>query len=188
RSADRLASLGVRVVVTDATSLDGVFEDIRKVGSALGATAEATRLVAQLKGRTLAAQARSTARRGPVHPSALALIWPDPPVVAGRATFIGDLLHRAGLANVVPGTAGEWPRVSFETLVEWNPRVLVRPETAENGAAFGAAFAPGSRWRLLPAAREGRVVVLPGAWLERPGPRLVDALEALVEKLREVAP
>ena len=188
RVAERLASLGVRVVATDATSLAGVFEDIRRVGVALGATAEAERLVAALEGRASAAQARSTARRGPVRPTALALIWPDPPVVAGPATFIGDLLLRAGLANVVPGSAGEWPRVSYETLVGWNPRVLVRPETAENGAAFRAAFAPGSRWRLLPAAREGRVVVLPGAWLERPGPRLVDALEALVEKLREVAP
>lgn len=187
RAAERLASLGVRVVVTDATSLAGVFEDIRRVGSALGATVEAERLVSSLEGRASAAQARSTARKGSVRPSALAVIWPDPPVVAGRATFIGDLLLRAGLANVVPGSAGEWPRVSFETLVAWNPHVLLRPETAENGAAFRAAFAPGSQWHLLPATREGRVVVLPGAWLERPGPRLVDALEALVEKLREVA-
>ena len=188
RAAERLAALGLRVVVTDATSLAGVFEDIRRVGTALGATAEATRLVAALERRVKAAEVRSTARRGPVHPSALALIWPDPPVVAGRATFVGDLLFRAGLANVVPASAGEWPRVSYETLVSWNPRVLIRPETTENGAVFRAAFAPGSRWGLLPAAREGRVVILPGAWLERPGPRLVDALEALVEKLREVAP
>jgi len=188
RVAQRLAALGVRIVVTDATSLTGVYEDIRRVGAALGATEGAERLVAGLSGRASAAQARSTAREGPARPRALALIWPDPPVVAGPGTFIGDLLLRAGLANVVPGSAGEWPRVSYETLVGWNPRILVRPETAENGAAFRAAFAPGSRWLLLPAAREGRVVVLPGAWLERPGPRLVDALEALVEKLREVSP
>ncbi|MBK9090125.1 MAG: ABC transporter substrate-binding protein [Holophagales bacterium] len=188
RAAERLASLGVRVVVTDASSLAGVFEDIRRVGSALGTTVEAARLVAALEARASAAQARSTARRGPHRPSALALIWPDPPVAAGPATFVGDLLARAGLSNVVPASAGEWPRVSHETLVAWNPRVVVRPETAENRAAFQAGFAPGGRWRLLPAVREGRVVVLPGAWLERPGPRLVDALEALVEKLREVVP
>lgn len=188
RAAERLAALGLPVVVTDATSLAGVFEDIRKVGAALGATAEAARLIDALERRARAAEARSKARRSPVRPSALALIWPDPPVVAGRATFVGDLLRRAGLANVVPDSAGEWPRVSYETLVAWNPRVLIRPETAENEAAFRAAFAPGSRWGLLPAARDGRVVVLPGAWLERPGPRLVDALEALVEKVREVTP
>ncbi len=188
RAADRLASLGVRVVVTDATSLAGVFEDIRRVGSALGTTVEAARLVASLEARATAAEARASTRRGPLRWSALALIWPDPPVVAGPATFVGDLLARAGLSNVVPASAGEWPRVSHETLVGWNPRVVVRPETLENGAAFRAAFVPGGRWYLLPAVREGRVVVLPGAWLERPGPRLVDALEALVERLPGVVP
>jgi iron complex transport system substrate-binding protein len=188
RAADRLASLGIRVVVTDATSIAGVFEDVRRVGAALGRPVETERVVASMELRVAAAQARSPARRRPGRLSALALIWPDPAVVAGPATFVGDVLVRAGLGNVVPVSAGEWPRVSHETLASWNPYFLVRPETAENGAAFRAAFAAGSRWRLLPAVREGRVVVLPGAWLERPGPRLIDALEALVEKLREAVP
>lgn len=188
RAAERLAALGVRVVVTGGTSLPGVLEDVRRVGAALGRASEAERVVASMARRAAAAEARAPSRGGRPRPSALAVIWPDPPVVAGPATFVGDLLERAGLANVVPASAGEWPRVSHESLVAWNPHVLVRPETAENGAAFAAAFGPGSRWRLLPAVRAGRVFVLPGAWLERPGPRLVDALEALVEKLREEAP
>jgi iron complex transport system substrate-binding protein len=188
RAADRIAALGIPVVVTDATSLSGVYEDIRRVGSALGRAAEARRLVSALERRAAAAEARSPGRAGDGRPRALAVIWPDPPVVAGPATFVGDLLARAGLANVVPASAGEWPRVSHETLLSWNPRLIVRPETPENGAAFATAFAPGGRWLLLPAVREGRVVVLPGAWLERPGPRLVDALEALVEKVREALP
>jgi len=188
RAADRLAALGVRVVVTDGTSLPGVFEDVRRVGAALGRASEAERVVSAMARRAAAAEARAPARSGRPRRSALAVIWPDPPVVAGPATFVGDLLERAGLANVVPASAGQWPRVSHESLVAWNPHFLVRPETAENGAAFAAAFGPDSRWRLLPAVRAGRVLVLPGAWLERPGPRLVDALEALVEKLREEAP
>jgi ABC-type Fe3+-hydroxamate transport system substrate-binding protein len=78
--------------------------------------------------------------------------------------------------------------VAHETVVAWAPRLLVRPDTPENAVAFTKAFAPGSRWSLHPAVRDGRVVVLPGAWLERPGPRLVDALEALVARLREMRP
>jgi iron complex transport system substrate-binding protein len=188
RAAERVAALGIRVVVTDATSLAGVYADVRRVGAALGRIPEAERLVAAMEHRVAAARVRSPVRRRPGRWSALALIWPDPPVVAGPATFIGDLLEKAGLENVVPASAGEWPRVSHETLVVWNPRFLLRPETAENAAAFSAAFARGSRWRLLPAVRDGRVVVLPGAWLERPGPRLVDALEALVDGLGKVVP
>jgi len=184
RAAERLASLGIPVVVTDATTLAGVFEDVRRVGAALGLGPEAERLVAGMARRVAAAEARAPARRGAARTRALAVIWPDPPVVAGPATFVGDLLARAGLENVVPASAGEWPRVGHETLVAWDPRLVIRPDTAENRAAFDAAFGPTSRWRLVPAVRDGRVVVLPGAWLERPGPRLVDALEALVEKLR----
>jgi len=185
RAAERLASLGIRVVVTDAASLDGVFADVRRVGAALGRRAEAERLVESLSARAAAAAARAPRPARGKRTTAIALIWPDPPVVAGRGTFVGDLLERAGLENAAPAKAGDWPRVTHETLVAWDPRIVVRPETRENAAAFAAAFAPGSRWLLLPAVREGRVLVLPGDWLERPGPRLVDALEALVERLRE---
>jgi iron complex transport system substrate-binding protein len=188
RAAERLAALGVPVVVTDATSLAGVWEDVRRVGRAVGRSAEAERLVAGMERRVAAAEARAPAREGGPRRRALAVIWPEPPVVAGRGTFVGDLLERAGLANVVPASAGEWPRVAHETLVSWGPDLVVRPDTAENRTAFDAAFGPASRWRLLPAVRDGRVVVLPGEWLERPGPRLVDALEALVEALRKAAP
>ena len=55
---------------------------------------------------------------------------------------------------------------------------MVRPETAENTAAFARAFGD-TRWRLVRAVREGRVVAVPGSLLERPGPRLVEALERL---------
>jgi iron complex transport system substrate-binding protein len=188
RAAERLTALGIPVVVTDATSLSGVWTDVRRVGAALGRPGEAERLVAGLSGRVARAEARAPRRADVPRPRALAVIWPDPPVVAGPATFVGDVLARAGLANVVPASAGEWPRVSHETLVAWDPRVVVRPETAENRGAFEASFAPGSRWRLLGAVREGRVVVLPGEWIERPGPRLVDALEALVDKLGAASP
>jgi iron complex transport system substrate-binding protein len=172
---EKLESLGLTVVVTSGTTLDGVLEDVARVGHALGEDERARALVLVLTKRIAAAEAlgRSRPRR-----RAVALIWPDPPVVAGDGTFVGDVLSRAGFSNVVPKSAGDWPRVSFETLASWNPDLLVRPDTRENAGAFARAFAD-ARWRLVPAVREGRVVVLPGSLLERPGPRLVEALERL---------
>ncbi|MDL2718033.1 MAG: helical backbone metal receptor [Acidobacteriota bacterium] len=172
---EKLETLGYPVVVTAGTTLDGVLEDVLRVGHALGEDERAAALVGALTRRIAAAEALG--RAGP-HRRAVALIWPDPPVVAGAATFVGDVLSRAGFVNVVPKSAGDWPRVSYETLASWNPDVVVRPETSENSAAFARAFA-GARWRLVPAVREGRIVVLPGGLLERPGPRLVEALERL---------
>ena len=175
---EKLKSLGLPVLVTEARSLAGVLDDIRRVGDALGGPAAAGRLVAALSARIEAVGRRIASRAGP--PSkAVVVIWPDPPVVAGPDSFVGDLLSRAGLVNVVPRKAGEWPRVTYETLAAWNPDFVVHPETPENGPAFARSLGPGGRWRLVPAVRAGRVIALPGAWLERPGPRLVDALERL---------
>lgn len=175
---EKLIDLGIPVLATDARSLEGVLTDIRRVGEAIGEGAAAERLVASLSVRIAAAERRAAARKGPPLRT-VAVIWPDPPIVAGPATFIGDLLVRSRLENVVPKSAGEWPRVSPETLAAWNLDLVVRPETPENGAAFTRAFGERGRWRLVPAVREGRVLAIPGAFLERPGPRLVDALERL---------
>ncbi len=180
---DRLVALRLPVLVTSGRTLEGVFEDVVAVGRAIGEEGRAASLVASLRGRVASAiEAGRVARRGRPLPSAAVLIWPDPPVVAGPSSFVGDLLRVAGIPNAVPGTAGEWPRVTLETLAAWNPGVLVRPETKENAAAFTRGLAD-PRWRLVPAAAPGRVLTLPGDWLERPGPRLVDALESLLARL-----
>jgi iron complex transport system substrate-binding protein len=181
-AAERLVKLGFRVVVTDGNSLDGVLADLRRVGTALGENDEASRVILGLKARIEAVERRVLLRGGAPR-SALAVIWPDPPVVASPKTFIGDVMTRAGLRNVVGAEGEEWPRVSYETLASWNPSLIIRPDTVENRAAFEQAFLTDLRWRVVPAAREGRIVSLPGDWLERPGPRLVDALEKLVEIL-----
>jgi iron complex transport system substrate-binding protein len=172
---EKLEALGLTVVVTKGATLAGVLEDVVRVGHALGEDGRARALVLTLTKRIAAAEAL-----GRAHPRAraLALIWPDPPVAAGAATFVGDVVRRAGFTNVVPESAGDWPRVSFETLAAWNPDLVIRPETSENAEAFARAFGD-ARWRLVKAVGAGRVVVLPGSLLERPGPRLVEALERL---------
>ena len=176
---EKLKALGLPVLATEARTVAGVLTDVLRVGDAIGEPAAAGRLVAALSERIAAAERRAAGRKG-ASPRVLVVIWPDPPVVAGPGTFVGDLLTRALLVNVVPEKAGEWPRVSQETLAAWNPDLVIHPETAENRAAFSRAFGPDGPWRLVPAVRDGRVVAVSGALLERPGPRLVDALERLV--------
>ncbi len=171
----KLEALGLAVVVTSGTTLAGVLEDVTRVGHALGEDDRARALVAALTKRIAAAEALGRARP---RARALVLIWPDPPVAAGAGTFVGDVVKRAGFVNVVPESAGDWPRVSFETLAAWNPDLVIRPETPENTEAFARAF-DDARWRLVKAVSAGRVFSLPGGLLERPGPRLVEALERL---------
>jgi len=177
---DRLVSLQYRVVVTSGATLEGVLDDIGTVARAIGEEARGRALVADLSRRIAAAEKRRPAEGATV----LVVIWPEPPIVAGRKTFIGDLLSRAGLRNVVPESAGEWPRVSHETIAGWSPSIVIRPDTPENEGAFATAFGSDPRWAVAFGGKKGNVVKIPGSFLERPGPRLVDALERLVSLTR----
>lgn len=180
---DQLVRLKAPLLVTSGHTLDGVFGDIEAVGRAIDEEKRARDLIGDLKRRVAAVRERAASR--PATQPVLVLIWPDPPVVAGPESFIGDLLRQGRITNAVPDGAGEWPRVSLETITSWSPAVLVHPETPENREVFRKALGGYPQWKVVRAYRDGRILSIPGAWLERPGPRLVDALERLAALLEK---
>jgi ABC-type Fe3+-hydroxamate transport system substrate-binding protein len=55
-------------------------------------------------------------------------IWRDPWMVVGDATYTGDLLARAGLANAMAGTGGRYPRVEVADVEARRPDVVLLPD------------------------------------------------------------
>ena len=166
------------VVTLHAHTLDGVFDDIHKVGAALELRDEAEELVAGLRVRLRRVRARTAgpgAARFP--PRVLVLEWLDPPYVAGH--WVPELVDIAGGRDVgnapgAPSAARSWPELS--TLAP--DVVLVAPcgfgeERARR--EFAAVTDPSAR-----ALFGRRVEFLDGnAYTSRPGPRLVDAAAIL---------
>ncbi len=53
----------------------------------------------------------------------LYLIW-KPYMAAGRGTFIGDMLSRIGLENVISDTDSRYPELTVEAIRELNPEII----------------------------------------------------------------
>jgi iron complex transport system substrate-binding protein len=109
-------------------------------------------------------------------------VWTDPLISIGSGTFIADALRHAGARPVVDTTT-EWPRVSLEEIVRLQPEFLVFPgahggDTQHDIDALRAR--PG--WRDLDALRRGKIVIISDA-INRPAPRMVDAVEQLARAL-----
>jgi ABC-type Fe3+-hydroxamate transport system substrate-binding protein len=172
-----LLAAGLRVVVVPTGSLDAVLETIRRTGEALGRSARAERLVADLTRRRAAVRGRVAGR---TRPRAILLVWPDPPQAAGGGTFLDGVLQEAGAENLVGNRPG-WPVLSAEYLTTAPVDVLVLPMSAANRPTFERAFASGALSR--GEARRARVIRLDEAALTRPGPRVFDALEELARQL-----
>jgi iron complex transport system substrate-binding protein len=168
-----------RVLALRATSLAGIFDDIRAVARAIDLEDEADELVAGLASRLARLQARHPALR----PRVVCLEWLDPPYLAGH--WVPELVAAAGGADIgaLPGshsTRGEW-----EEIAALGPDVV-----AVMLCGFGLDR---SRQELAaitnPAARallSGRPAwILDGnAYTSRPGPRVVDGAEKLQAMLQ----
>jgi iron complex transport system substrate-binding protein len=103
------------------------------------------------------------------------------PYAASESSFIGELLARLGVANVVPGTLGPFPKLNPEFVVRANPQVIMISERE------GQAIRSRPGWDRIDAVRQGRVCLFTpaqGDVLVRAGPRMAEAAQLMVQCLK----
>ncbi|WP_380168782.1 ABC transporter substrate-binding protein [Jannaschia sp. R86511] len=182
---DALAHLGCSadVLALDPASLDDVLDTVLTVGAALGEAARAEAVVAGLRDR-LRAVADAVAGRD--RPRVVVVEWVDPPFAAGH--WVPDLVGAAGGLEVLGTPGGRSVTTGWAEVVAARPDVvLVAPcgyhldaaveQAQEVVRALAAAGAPDVAVWAVDA--DGLVV--------RPGPRLVDGVEAFARILHPQA-
>jgi iron complex transport system substrate-binding protein len=172
---DALTYLGCRaeVLTIDPHTLDEVLGSITTLGSATGTTARAAAIVAGLRDRLYAVE--SAVRAAP-RPRALVLEWTDPAFAPGH--WVPEMVTRAGGVNAL-GTAGEKSvRVTWEAVRDSTPDVIVCApcgyDLDGSTALAHKAIESGELPHGIPVW-----AVDANASFARPGPRLVDGVEAL---------
>ncbi len=178
-TVDALARIGLPVYAVDPHSVDEMITSVEHLGNVLHTEKTAAPLVGDLRERIATLDRRLS---GAMPRRVFFVVWTDPLISIGRGTFIADALRRAGARSVVD-TAAEWPRVSLEEIVRLQPEYLVFAE-AHAGDTQRDIDALRTRpgWRNLDALRNGKIVVISDA-INRPAPRMVDAVEQLAHAL-----
>jgi iron complex transport system substrate-binding protein len=173
---DALGYLGCRadLVTIDPHTLDEVFDSVLVLGERVGRVDAAGSLVSEL-------QARVDAVRAAVswlpRPRVLVLEWTDPPFAPGH--WIPEMVEIAGGVPVL-GSAGEKSyRVTWDEVAASAPDVVV---SAPCGFGLEASVELAEQVRdRFPGIPVWAVDA--NASFARPGPRLVDGIEALAEIL-----
>lgn len=141
-------------------SFADILAALRLTGAAVGEEARAAALGAELEA-LLADLAARLAGASPVR-----VLYYDPPTYTmGRGTLIGEILARAGGANVVDALGIVGPgQIGLETVLGLEPDAIVVPRYADNGSRVDELRA-NPIWQQVPAVRAGRVHEIPGAWI-----------------------
>jgi iron complex transport system substrate-binding protein len=82
---------------------------------------------------------------------------------------------------VAAGAAELWPQLSAEAVVSADPEVILLADHEAGITAEQVAARPG--WQQMSAVQQGRIVSLDSDLVARPGPRVVDGLEAIAAAL-----
>jgi iron complex transport system substrate-binding protein len=165
------------VVSLGGTTLDGVWDDVRRVGNAIGRRDAAGALIDSLVARMRRVHETLKAARAP-RPRVAVIEWLDPVFAAGHWT--PELVRRAGGIDVLAEPGTHSVQVDVAAVRAANPEVLLFAPCGfdvDRAAHEAEALLETDAWRW---ARERAAWAIDGNSLtSRPGPRLVDAIEVM---------
>ena len=181
RAADRLRSLGIKVVALEPKTHADVKVVIQKLGQLLE-VADADKVW-----RDIDAALQAAAQSLPPKARGLRVYFEvsQSPHAAGESSFIGETLTRLGAKNIVPAAMGPFPKLNPEFIVRADPDVIMVGDS--NYLAMESR--PG--WPAMRAIKGGRVCVFSAVQsdnLVRPGPRMADGARAMAQCLASKAP
>lgn len=179
---ESLRGHGLKVIATNATSLDDVFKVIELVGRATGNPGRAESLVRGMRLRMDRVTSITSSISDAEKPRVFWEVFDEPLMTAGPSTFIGQLVEAAGGINIFGDVTESWPQISHEELLNRDPQVLMSSDNhGEKFTAEQVAARPG--WTEVTAVKEGRIHLFDGDMVSRPGPRIVNVLEDMARTL-----
>ena len=174
----RLESLGIRVVVVAARTLDEIPQALEQVGNAAGVDVSSKSRA--FRERVASLRASYASRR---KLDAFLEIWNKPlTTIAGRH-YMNDALEVCGARNAFADLPGVTPVVPWEAVYARDPQVVVGAGSAGDRAQFEA------NWRERPtlsAVRTNKLVYANPDTLQRPSLRIVEGIAQLCEALERV--
>ena len=188
-----LEDAGVKVVVSDAADIEGVYQSISTIGALTGHEADAAEVIESMKTdfeavseRAEAARKAESADEGESDEAAApkTVYFEVSPLewglwTAGSGTFMNEIAEMLGLENAFADVDG-WGEISEEQVIERNPDYIVTitmyygegPTPVEE-----ILSRPG--WEDVTAVKSGAVLNLQNDELSRPAPRLAEGARML---------
>jgi iron complex transport system substrate-binding protein len=172
---ERLERLGFPVLETETSSLADVPRIIRLVGKLAG-----TESAAEESAEEVESQTRSLARRyaGASPVTVFVEIWHRPMLTLSGAHLVSDAIRLCAGRNVFAGARTLTPLVSREQVLVARPEAIV--VTAGDGGEDLSAW---RGFEPVPAVRRHRIYAIDPDLLYDQGPRVIEGVRALCERL-----
>ena len=181
--AQRLERIGYRTATVNIERISELSEAIRTIGEVTGRKPRADELVRAISENLDNLSALVGARE---KVKVLWVVQREPLRVAGRNTFVNEMIELAGGENAIGPTVHKYPPISSEQVYACGADVIIEPAmtTKDLGAQRAGAVKYWSRFKNIGPVKNGRIYVIDGDIVSRLGPRLYEAVETIARCLR----
>jgi iron complex transport system substrate-binding protein len=176
---DRLGKLGFQTYVIYPKNFDDILQSIAHIGQVVNRDREARSIIEGMRKRS---QRVIELTRGLPRPKVFIQIGDAPMVTVGKGSFADDLIRLAGGENISGKEKEVYPRFGMEEILKRSPEVIVISSMNPKGD-YQKILQEWTRWKTLPAVKNGRIHLIDSDLLDRPSPRIIDGLEELVRVL-----
>ena len=176
---NKLRRLNLNVAVLRSEKFSDIIKNINWIGEVLQHQKEAKEAAGNLESRY--EQIRSLVQEIP-KPSAFYSIALNPIISVGAKSFINSLIHDAGGINITGDIDQAYPRLTIESVIARSPDVLVFSTGMGNELDMENQMPFWKRWKNIPAVRDQRFIEVDHDIINRPGPRVVQALASIAQQ------
>ncbi|MCX7817177.1 MAG: helical backbone metal receptor [Syntrophales bacterium] len=169
--AIKLHQLGIRTYVFRARKIKELPEAIRALGKYLEVPKVANERADELQRKLNKFQGKRLKDKI----LAMFVVQPDPLIVAGPNTLIGEAMDMLGLENIAANTTQFYPKLSLEEVMNRQPQIIFVGQSKGMEEDIQNLL---SRLKKLPAVQMGKVYIIRDT-IFRLGPRITIGLEEM---------
>lgn len=184
--ATRLNRIGYDCLTVSIWTIEEFFDAVTAIGHATATDQEANRIVRDIKSDM---ETLEKAIAGRPRPRVLWVVQREPLRVAGRETFVNELIELAGGQNAIGPTLHEYPPIGAEQAIASKAEIIIEPAMTGGDLAGQnqQARLHWSRLPSIPAVAEGRIHVIDADTVSRLSPRLYQGVRMIAEYLHPEA-
>lgn len=172
---ERLESFGFPTYVIFPKNFNDILKSIHHLGQVVNREKEALALIEGMRQRK---QKVVEQVKGLPRPRVFLQIGEAPIVSVGKGSFAHDLILLAGGENIAGSENGAYPRLGMEEILRRAPEVILISSMNPKGD-YSRVIQEWSRWRMIPAIKNGRIHLIDSDLIDRPSPRIIDGLEEM---------
>lgn len=181
-----LRLLGMNVITIRNDRLQDLFTMIEKIGEETSRQGEAAEMSSSLRAKFSEIGERVA---GFPKKKVMFIVGVEPLFVAGKGTYIDELIEIAGGENIAGDSLAKYPQLGIETVVSKAPEVILYTSfnfdlTPKQEAMAKDLWSP---YQSIPAVRDGRIHGLVADYVTLAGPRLVIGIEDMARAIHPEA-